>query len=89
MVTVPHDHVQTHTCRHGRTPLDEGSARRRDLYLTTNNSHKRQISMSSLGFEPAIPASDRPQTHALDCAATGIGCLNPYPTNVENRVSSQ
>ena len=24
-------------------------------------------------FEPAIPASERPQTHALDCAATGIG----------------
>jgi hypothetical protein len=25
------------------------------------------------GFEPAIPASERPQTHALDGAATGIG----------------
>jgi hypothetical protein len=25
------------------------------------------------GFEPAIPASERPQTHALDSAATGIG----------------
>ena len=24
-------------------------------------------------FEPAIPASDRPQTYALDRAATGIG----------------
>jgi len=24
------------------------------------------------GFEPAIPASERSQTHALDCAATGI-----------------
>jgi hypothetical protein len=24
-------------------------------------------------FEPAIPASSRPQTHALDRAATGIG----------------
>jgi hypothetical protein len=28
------DHTQTHTTV-GRTPLDEGSARRRDLYLTT------------------------------------------------------
>jgi hypothetical protein len=28
-----------------RTPLDEGSARRRDLYLTTHNIHKRQTSM--------------------------------------------
>jgi hypothetical protein len=25
------------------------------------------------GFEPTIPASERPQTHALDRAATGIG----------------
>ena len=29
----------------GRTPLDEGPARRRDLYLTTHNTHKRQTSM--------------------------------------------
>jgi len=69
-------HTYTHTL--GRTPLDERSARRRDLYLTTNNSHKRQIYMPSPGFEPAIPASDRPQTHALDRAATGTSCLNFY-----------
>jgi hypothetical protein len=29
----------------GRTPLDEWSARRRDLYLTTHNTHNRQITM--------------------------------------------
>jgi hypothetical protein len=29
----------------GRTPLDEGPARRRDLNLTTHNTHKRQTSM--------------------------------------------
>jgi hypothetical protein len=56
----------------GRTPLDEGSARRRDLCLTTRNIHKRQTSMPSAGFEPAIPASGRPQTHALDRTATGV-----------------
>jgi hypothetical protein len=36
------------TLRHttlGRTPLDEWSARRRDLYLTTHDTHKRQTSM--------------------------------------------
>ena len=27
----------------GRTPLDEGSARRRRLYLTTHNTHKKNI----------------------------------------------
>jgi len=37
------------------------------------NNHNRQISMPSAGFEPAIPASELPQTHALDRAATGIG----------------
>ena len=29
--------------------------------------------MPSAGFEPAIPASERPQTVALDWAAIGIG----------------
>jgi len=29
--------------------------------------------MTPTGFEPAIPASERPQTHALDRTATGIG----------------
>jgi hypothetical protein len=29
--------------------------------------------MPPAGFEHAIPASERPQTHALDRAATGIG----------------
>jgi hypothetical protein len=29
--------------------------------------------MSSTGFEPAIPAIERPQTYALYRAATGIG----------------
>ena len=29
--------------------------------------------MPPAGFEPAMPAGDRPQTHALDRSATGIG----------------
>jgi hypothetical protein len=29
--------------------------------------------MITAGFEPAIPASERPQTYVLDRAATGIG----------------
>ena len=36
----------------GRTPLDEWSVRRRDLYLTTHDTHNRQISMPPVGFEP-------------------------------------
>jgi len=31
--------------------------------------------MPPAGFETAIPASERPQTHALDRAAIGIGNL--------------
>jgi hypothetical protein len=57
----------------GRTPLDEWLAGRRDLYLTTHNTHMRQTSMPSAGFEPKIPRSERLQIHALDCTATGIG----------------
>ena len=57
----------------GRTPLDEWSARRWDLYVKTHNTHKRQISMPPAGSEPATPASERPQTLALDRSMTGIG----------------
>jgi len=57
----------------GMTPLDEWSARRRDLYLTTNNTHKRQTSMTPAGFESTIPAREWPQNRASNCTATGIG----------------
>ena len=59
----------------GRTPLDEWSARRRDLYLKTRNTHNRQTSMPPVGFELTISAGERPQTYALDRAATGTGIL--------------
>jgi hypothetical protein len=37
-------HTRTHTHKHtlGRTPLDKWSARRKDLKLTKQNTHKRQ-----------------------------------------------
>jgi hypothetical protein len=57
----------------GRTPLDEGSARRRNLYLTTYNTHERQTAIIPAGFEPTIAESEGPQTHALDRVATRIG----------------
>ena len=57
----------------GGNPLDEGSARRRDLYLTTDNTRKRKTCMLPAGFEPAFATSELPQTHALCLAATGIG----------------
>jgi len=49
----------------GRTPLDEWSARCRDLYLTTHDTHNRQTSMPPVGFEPKISAGERPQAAHL------------------------
>ena len=66
------DHTQRRTTV-GRTPLDEWSARRRDLYVTTHNTHNRETSMPPVGFEPTVSAGERPQTYALDRAATGTG----------------
>jgi len=44
--TVTHIHTHTHIYiyihKHGRTPMDEGSASRKGLYLTTHNTHYRQ-----------------------------------------------
>jgi hypothetical protein len=53
------DHTRRRTTV-GRTPLDEWSARRRDLYLRTHNTHNRQISMPPVGFEPTISVGERP-----------------------------
>jgi hypothetical protein len=71
----PHYRGFTITLRHttfGRTPLDKWSTRHRDLNLIAHNTLKRQTSMPPAGFETAIPATDWPQTHATDLAATGI-----------------
>jgi hypothetical protein len=57
----------------GRAPLDEGLAHLRDLYQKPRNIHKRQATTPPAGLELAIPAIERPQTHALDRAAPGIG----------------
>ena len=37
--------------------------------------------MPPAGFEPAIPADERLQTHALNRSATGIGEVQDYFTN--------
>ena len=66
------DHTQRRATV-GRTPLDEGSARPRDFYLTNHNTHNRQT-CPPVGFEPTISAGERPQNFALDGAAIGTGC---------------
>jgi hypothetical protein len=69
IVEVPRSHWRHTTV--GRTLLDEWWARRRNLYLTTHNAQQTNI-LTLAGFEPSIQLGERPQTHALDRAATGI-----------------
>jgi hypothetical protein len=71
----PHRHTTL-----GRTTLGECS-------VSTWQNTKFTIDIHApppVGFEPAIPASKRPQTHALDRAATGNGNWN-YTDRVINR----
>ena len=83
IIEPPRSHSRHTTL--GRTPLDEWSARRTDLYLATHNTHKRQTATPpAAGIEPVIPESEWPQTHALECAATGIGILASCFTNIRN-----
>jgi hypothetical protein len=65
----------------GRTPLNEWSARRRDLYLTTHNTHNIQTPMLPAEFETTMPADEGQQTHSLDRAATGIGIYCDWSDN--------
>jgi len=74
---------------HNDTPQSVGllwtsdQARRRDLYLTTHNTHNRQTSMPPVGFESTISAGERPQTYSLDRAATGTGYVFTYNTFIK------
>jgi hypothetical protein len=49
---------------------------------TSHRNNIRQTSVPSAGFEPAIPASERPQTSSLDGAANGTA------TNLTEQKSS-
>jgi hypothetical protein len=49
---------------------------------TTNTT---QTSMPPAGFEPTIPESERPQTHPLDRAVTGIGRDRTWASAVTGR----
>jgi hypothetical protein len=73
-----------------RTPLNEWSARRRDLYLTTHNTHDSH-QRPPVGFEPAIPAGEQPQNHALDRAATATESFTAtaFPNPSEDRDAAQ
>lgn len=73
-ITLRHTTLET-------TPLEEWSNPRRDLNVTTHNVYNRDI-MLQTGYEPAIPANEKPQTHTLGRAATTIGAWWYSPTNI-------
>jgi hypothetical protein len=74
----------THTLRHtvellwtSDQPVEEAS--------TYTGQHKRETSMPRTWFEPAISATKRPQTYALDRAALG-SAINILPTIIRPTV---
>ena len=73
MITLRHNTIS-------RTSLDELSARSRDLYLKETQYSQETDIHAPAGFEPTIPASELPQTYALDRSATGIGKPLVYVT---------
>jgi hypothetical protein len=60
----------SHSYRHGRTPLYEWSARRRDLYLHRTTQH---IDTTNIHVPSGIRTCDPSNQAAADRAATGIG----------------
>jgi len=54
-------------------------------YLTTQKTHEGQTSMHPAGFWPVIPASQRPQTHALDRAVAGSGLEHSYDRKFQRK----
>ena len=74
-----HEDFRSHTTTHHSRYDFSGRviSCRRDPYLSTHNTHKRQTSMLPVGFKPTISADERPQTYALDRAATGAD-VNGY-----------
>jgi hypothetical protein len=50
------------------------------FFLTVQNP---QTSMPPAGYEPAIPAGERPQILALDRSVTGIGGFEPAIPAIE------
>ena len=56
------------------------------LYPTTHNTHNRQRATSPEGFGPAIPGSERSQTHPLDRMAIEIGLVIQEIISLETNV---
>jgi len=84
-LSMVHDHTQTH-----HTGMTSGRVINPMQRPPDNKQHLQDTNIHApAGFEPAIQASGRPQTHALDLAATRIGsisiggCKSIYHTECE------
>ena len=71
ILEVSRSHTTTHHSRQDSSGRVISSSQR--LLPDNTNTHNRHTSMPPLGFEPTISAGERPQTYALDRAATGTG----------------
>jgi hypothetical protein len=56
------------------------------FHITVLSTNTTQTSMPPVRFffEPTIPVSERPKTHALDRTATGIGTAHPYREKIKS-----
>jgi len=54
--------------------------------IRQHNIHKRQTFIPLVGFKPTIPGNERPQTHVLDRADTGVGLKEQYRLLIKVRL---
>jgi hypothetical protein len=67
ILNISRSHAMTHHSWQNSSGRVIGQSQRP---LTTHNTHNRQTSMPPVGFEPTISVGERPQTYAIDRAAT-------------------
>jgi hypothetical protein len=72
--------IDTHTNTHPISLVWRGDQPVTDAAAYTTHNYTRRTSMSSVGFELAIPPAERREIYALDHTATGIGCRLYRPT---------
>jgi hypothetical protein len=71
ILEVSRSHTMTH---HSRQDSSGQMISLSQRHLPDNTQHSKQTNIhAEVGFEPTIPAGERPQTHTLDRAATGTG----------------
>jgi len=69
-----HDHTQIHYSRLDSSGCGSGPSQG-PLPGNTQHSHETGIH-APMRSEPAIPASEQPQTHTFDSTATGVALLS-------------